>query len=237
MPLYSYVHKKSARAKKIIKIVSLICIIIGIGILTWTIYPIVSFELMYASKFQGLVEPVPDEIIKQAIADTVPQILGSENTDFTKASVWFPKANNLRLLTSSTSYTLSIPKVGIENAQVIPGAEDLAKSLSQFTGPLPGQYGNPVIFGHSTLLWFYNPKDYKAIFSKLPELKIGDDIIATVDEVTYRYKVNEMFIVNPDDLSVLSQNYESQNITLVTCVPPGTYLKRLVVRATLDHNL
>lgn len=222
--------------RKIIRILSSAAVITGIGLLLWTIYPILSFELIYSSKFQGLIKPVPNESAPYTIAD-LPQILGIENADYTKASVWFPKANNLKLLSSSASYTLSVPKVGIENASVVIGAEDLSQNLSQFTGPLPGSYGNPVIFGHSTLLWFYNPKDYKAIFSKLPELNIGDEILTTVDEVTFRYKVNEMFIVFPDDLSVLSQNYESQNITLVTCVPPGTYLKRLVVRATLDHNL
>lgn len=237
MPLYSYVHKKSARMKKIVKTVSFLCVGSGIVIFLWTIYPILSFELLYATKFQGLVEPVPNQIIKYALADTMPQIFGGQSTDFTKASTWFPKANNLRLSSSSTSYTLSIPKVRVENAQVIVGADDLFKSLTQFTGPLPGEYGNPVIFGHSTLLWFYNPKDYKAIFSKLPDLRKEDEIIVQVDQVTYKYRVKEMFIVHPDDLSVLDQDYQSQNITLVTCVPPGTTINRLVVRGQLDHNL
>ena len=140
----------------------------------------------------------------------------------------------MKIAESTTIYTLDIPKIGIEKANVSVGGDDLTKSLIHFAGPVPGNYGNPVIFGHSTLLWFYNPKDYKAIFSKLPELKINDVITVNMDNISYLYKIYEMKIVTPDDISVLDQDYNSANITLVTCVPPGTYLKRLVVRARLE---
>lgn len=201
--------------------------------LLWVLYPIISFEIFYAPKLGSLVKPIPSGLTKNKIVNNLSQILGTENTDYTKASVWFPKALNLKLATSTTSYTLSIPKLGIEKAAVKIGGEDLSKNLIHFTGPLPGNYGNPVIFGHSTLLWFYNPKNYKTIFSKLPDLKQGDDIFTAVDKVTYRYKVFDMKIVSPENLSVLEQNYNHPYITLVTCVPPGTYLKRLVVRGKL----
>lgn len=198
------------------------------------LFPILNFEIFYAPQFSGLVQPVPDEVIKNTLAQDLPSVLGSQNTDLTRASAWFPKAVNLKIATSTTTYFLSIPKVGIENATVTIGGEDLTHSLIHFAGPIPGNYGNPVIFGHSTLLWFYNPKDYKTIFSKLPELKINDVFTVTVDNISYRYKVYEMKIVTPEDISVLDQNYDSANITLVTCVPPGTFLKRLVVRGRLE---
>lgn len=234
MALYSYVKVSFTRARKIASIISIACITAGIGILVWVLYPILSFEIFYAPRLTGLVRPIPNEVIKNTIASDLPAVLGSQTTDYTRASTWFPKAVNLKLATSTTTYTISIPKVGIENANVVVGGEDLTRSLIHFAGPLPGNYGNPVIFGHSTLLWFYNPKDYKTIFSKLPELKINDVFSVTLDNITYRYKIYEMKIVTPDDLSVLDQDYNSANITLVTCVPPGTYLKRLVVRARLE---
>lgn len=204
------------------------------GILTWVLFPILSFEIYYAPQFSGIIRPIPNEVIKNTLASDLPAVLGSQNTDYTKASVWFPKAVNLKIAASTTLYTLDIPKVGIEKANVAVGGEDLTKSLIHFAGPLPGNYGNPVIFGHSTLLWFYDPKNYKTIFSKLPELKINDTFTVNVDNISYRYKVYEMKIVTPDDLSVLEQDYNFSTITLVTCVPPGTYLKRLVVKARLD---
>lgn len=232
MALYSYVKFRSIRTKQIASLISILCIVSGLGILSWVIYPILSFELFYAPKFNSLVSPIPEEI-KDSLAQNLPRVLGGETVDYTKASVWFPKAVNLKLAVNSSSYSLSIPKVGIEEANVVVGSEDLSKSLIHFTGPLPGNFGNPVIFGHSTLLWFYNPKDYKTIFSKLPELKTGDDIYTIVDNVKYRYKVYDMKVVSPDDLSVLTQQYDNSYISLITCVPPGTYLKRLVVKGKL----
>lgn len=234
MALYSYVKVTFSKARKIAAVLSIVLIFSGIGIVAWVLYPIVYFEIIYAPKFSGIVRPIPNEIIKTAITSDIPAILGTQTTDFTKASAWYPSASNLKINSSTTTYFLSIPKVGIEDAVVTVGGEDLFKSLIHFTGPVPGNYGNPVIFGHSTLLWFYNPKDYKAIFSKLPELKINDVFSVKVDNVVFYYKIYEMKIVTPDDLSVLDQDYSAANITLVTCVPPGTYLKRLIVRARLE---
>jgi len=42
-----------------------------------------------------------------------------------------------------------------------------------------------------------------------------------------------MVEVEPEDLSILEQRFDDSYLTLVTCVPPGTYLRRLVVRARL----
>lgn len=234
MAIYSYVKVRFTKARKIASLISVACIFSGLGIFIWVLYPIVSFEIFYAPKFTGIIRPIPNEIIKNTLASDLPAVLGSQTADLTRASTWFPKAVNLKIAASATSYTLSIPRIGIDNARIEVGGEDLTRSLIHFAGPLPGNYGNPIIFGHSTLLWFYNPKDYKTIFSKLPELKIGENFSVNLDNITYVYKIYEMRIVTPDDLSVLDQDYSSMNITLVTCVPPGTYLKRLIIRAGLE---
>jgi len=235
MTLYTYVKTNKKPFRKIAAIISFVCIASGISLLIWVLYPIFTFEFFYAPKFNEIIKPIPGEFIKNSIAD-FPAILSAETTDYTKASVWFPKAFQLKIAASNiTSYSLSIPKLGINEARVLVGGEDLSKNLIRFTGPTPGEYGNPVIFGHSTLLWFYNPKDYKTIFSKLPELKKDDEIYIHVDSLVYRYKIYEMKIVWPDDISVLEQRFDAPYITLVTCVPPGTYLKRLIVRGKLTN--
>ena len=131
-------------------------------------------------------------------------------------------------------YNLSIPKLGVFNATVEVGGEDLSRNLVQYGGTAyPGNYGNAVIFGHSVLPQFFNPKDYMTIFSTLPTLKIGDEILVDFDGVRYRFLVSEMVELPPDDLAILEQHYDDSYISLVTCVPPGTYLRRLVVRARL----
>lgn len=236
MALYSYKKRHLSPLKRIAKILSFTCIFAGLAILLWVSYPIISFEIFYTPKFTTLIKPIPNEVIKKNIVEDLSRILGTETTDYTKASVWFPKALSMKITAVSnlSSYTLDIPKLGIEKAKVVVGSEDLSKSLIHFTGPLPGNYGNPVVFGHSTLLWLYNPKDYKTIFSKLPELDFDDEILTKVDEITYRYRVFEMKIVSPDNLSALEQNSDAPYLTLVTCVPPGTFLRRLIIKARLE---
>jgi len=155
--------------------------------------------------------------------------------DSTKPEKWFPRPPALPAWQSRiTDYTISIPKLKIKKAVVKINAEDLTKSLFHYPGTaLPGQYGNGVIFGHSVLPQFFNPKNYKTIFSTLPNLKKGDEILADFDGVVYRYRVIQMFEVSPDDISVLEQRFDSEYLSLITCVPPGTYLRRLVVKARL----
>lgn len=205
-------------------------------------YPILAFELFYAPKFIGLIRPIPETVISEAMENVV---LGSSSTglpavsasdvDYTKASNWFPKVSSKSLTYTFSSYQVSIPKLGIENALSIVGSEDLSRSLIHWSGSaMPGEYGSIIIFGHSTIPWLYNPKDYRSIFSKLPELVTGDEIILTTNNnVSYKYVVEDMRIVSPDDVSVLEQRYDDSYVTLITCVPPGTYLKRLVVRGRL----
>lgn len=137
---------------------------------------------------------------------------------------------------SVKEYTLSIPKLNINNAKVTVGGEDLAKSLVHYLPQsLPGEYGNVVIFGHSTLPQLYNPKDYKTVFTYLDKLDNHDKIYITINDVEYEYEVYNLQVVNPDDIAVLEQRTDASYLTLITCVPPGTYWKRLVVRAKLTQ--
>ena len=80
----------------------------------------------------------------------------------------------------------------------------------------------------------FNPKNYKSIFSTLPTLKKGDSIYIKSDGVQYRYVVYDMTVTDPDDLSPLEQQFDHAYVTLITCVPPGTYLRRLNVKAKLE---
>lgn len=234
MPLYSYTKIQPRRRKVLVTALSATCIMIGITLLVWIFYPIAVFEIYYAPKFGTLMTPVSEEIVKNTITGEFSRILGSSTADYTRASVWFPKASSIKISDNARDYSLSIPKLKIENANVKLDGDDLSRSLIQFTGPLPGNPGNAVIFGHSTIPWLYNPRDYKTIFSKLPDLTFGDNILITSDRVTYRYKVINMKITVPSDLSVLDQNFDNAYMTLITCVPQGTYLKRLIVKTVLE---
>ncbi len=239
---YLYINQKTEKEyqkrrlifdKKHKKILSIPLFILGISLLISAIAPIVRFQF-FENSFRQVLSPVSSEFYNRSS-----QILGDSTTDYTKISNWFDgKIVNPKLgvLDSPTvgSYLLSIPSLKIKDANVIINGQDLAKSLIHYnqTGT-PGQLGNSVIFGHSVLPQFFNPKNYSTIFSTLYKLKIGDEIIINYDNVKYKYLVDDIYETQPTDLSVLDQRYDTKSLTIVTCHPPGTYLRRLIVKAKI----
>lgn len=169
--------------------------------------------------------------------------------DFTNLSNWFDDqmaselVNRTSLLArQSGEYILEIPDLGIENAVVTIGGVDLEESLIQYPGTsLPGKPGAPVIFGHSLLRQFYNPKEsnprrYNTIFSTIMTLEKGDKIYLNYGDVRYTYVVENKTEVKPSDTFILSQDYGVRQLKLVTCTPEGTYLRRGVVTAQLIRD-
>lgn len=93
----------------------------------------------------------------------------------------------------------------------------------------PGEKGNGAIFGHSSnnLL---NKGKYKFAFVLLNRLQIDDTFYIEKDGVRYVYKVFDRKVVTPDQVSVLNDvPGKTSTMALITCDPPGTALKRLVV--------
>ena len=198
------------------------------------IFPIIKFQLQYSINFSQLINPLSLQNY-----NTSENILGTATSDYTQISSWFDSdsSNSDQIFSNEKTFTylLSVPKLKISNAVVTVGSMDLKKSLIQYPQTaLPGQLGNTVIFGHSVLPQFFNPKSYLTIFSTLYKLKQGDEILIDYDNVQYEYIVDEMFEVKPTDLSVLEQRFDQKNLTLITCSPPGTYLRRLVIKTSLS---
>lgn len=212
-------------------LVAAVLIFTGGTLLAAAFWPIVSYQFFTSPRFGQ------DAQFERAVLGQGEESdLATEPIDYTKASTWFPSASPQIRASKISHYNISIPRLGIEEAVVEVGGEDLMKSLIHYGGTaLPGEYGNGAIFGHSVLPQFFNPRDYRAIFSTLPTLKVGDQILVDFDGIIYRYQIEEMVEVGPDDISVLEQAYDGRYLTLITCVPPGTYLRRLVVRARLTE--
>lgn len=245
-----YLKSKPKKILKTSKIISLGLMGCGLILIAFALWPILSFNLLVAPRFAQMIKPVAQsEIVKSntrgSFSNTfvsaarsiveAEEVTSQSGKDYTKASIWFPKQPAVKIIQDSeNSYTLSIPKLKIKDAVVIAGAEDLNKSLIQYGGTAyPGDYGNTVVFGHSVLPFFYNPKDYKTIFSLLPSLNEGDEILVNYEGLTYRYIIENMLVVGPDDVSILEQRFDDSYLSLVTCVPPGTYEKRLWVHSRL----
>ena len=243
MKKYQYVKKKQSLTKLTIRFVSYIIMTIGFGLLVWAVYPIVTYELRTRLFSQiSILQPslTADESVYPARA-----ILGETNSlsqnvrEFLQLQDWFPNRPQLPSSKNKfavSEYWLSIPKLSIRNAKIVVGGDDLAKSLVHYLPTTaPGEYGSVNIFGHSTLPQLYNVKDYKTIFTHVPDLSKGDSIFVTYDNQEYEFEIFDMFVVKPDQISVLEPRFDASYLTLITCVPPGTYWNRLIVRSKLKH--
>jgi sortase A len=93
---------------------------------------------------------------------------------------------------------------------------------------MPGQIGNSVILGHSSNDVFDDGK-YKFIFVQLERLQIGDMFYLHYNGTRYTYKITDKKIIDPTEVSQLVVDNGKPMATLVTCTPPGTALKRLLV--------
>lgn len=216
---------------------SLLFIASGIGMLFLVFWPMLSWQLSRAefAPESKIIRPLANNPQKPLQDSSVLAKSGEEDSDMTKASNWFPSSMQKTTSEKVKQYTISIPKLKIENALVLVGGEDLTKSLIDYGGTaIPGEYGNAVIFGHSVLPEFFNPKDYHTIFATLPDLKVGDEIYTTVDGVKYKYVIYDFKTVDPTDVSVLEQHYDNYYLSLITCVPPGLKFKRLVAKAKIE---
>ncbi len=231
---------------------------LGIFLVGNALVPIASYYVTTLPMLQAanLLSPIPREqvldvnplIVTQASqgkvaglkTDVQPTIIDSQ-LDYTNLSNWFTEAETSQLqeTTEAKTYILDIPTINISNAVVTVGGTDLNKSLIQFPGTaLPGEMGDPVIFGHSVLRQFYNPSEknsrrYVSIFSTIMTLKKGDPIYITYAGVKYTYMVQDKIEVKPTDTYILNQRYDGRHLKLVTCTPEGTYLRRGVILAEL----
>lgn len=93
----------------------------------------------------------------------------------------------------------------------------------------PGENSNAVLVGHSSgYFWQKNP--YGRIFANLDKLVPGDEIVVFYNQERYLYQIREIKVVPSKTIEVLP---DEAHLTLITCWPAGTTLKRLVVKAEM----
>jgi sortase A len=240
---YYYAGKSNNTIRKRLRFMGLGLLILGVSITFYILSPLILWQIYFANNFssQNIASPIPkrDLVNPETIAGLIEQAKNSIGiTDYTNANNWFPTYHPSDITKPKvSSYALSIPKINIKKAFVSTINTDLSKYLVNYPGTgIPADPGNAVIFGHSTLPQLFNSSDYKTIFANVFKLDIGDKIYVYLNDKTYSYKIYGIKIVNPSDTSIFSQDYDNSYLTLVTCTPPGTIWKRLIVKAKLEKN-
>lgn len=137
------------------------------------------------------------------------------------------------------NFSIVIPKIGA-NANIIENVdpdnenvylEALKKGVAHAAGTMfPGMNGHIFLFAHSTD-YFWNVGTYNALFYLLYKLEEGDEVNIVFQGQRIVYRVTGTRIVDPSEVEWLTRKTDTELLTLQTCWPPGTTLKRLLVFA------
>ncbi|MCC2631784.1 MAG: sortase family protein [Patescibacteria group bacterium] len=137
------------------------------------------------------------------------------------------------------SPTLLIPKLGIEapiirnvsltNQSEYDSALHTGIGLGKGTADLESPQGNSFLFGHSSNVSL-RPTIYDSIFANLPNMVEGDRFLISVGGRQTEYVVERSHSIEATEVSYLASS-DTRHVTLVTCWPIGTNLKRWVVQA------
>lgn len=145
----------------------------------------------------------------------------------------------------SSQFGIVIPKIAA-NAPIYPNVDSadaniylpvLEKGVAHAMGTVfPGISGNIYLYAHSTDS-FWNVGRYNAIFYLIKELENGDEIDVFFQGIRHVYRVVNKIVVDPKEVQWLTEPVAYEQLTLQTCWPPGTTLKRLLVFARPEKDL
>ncbi len=119
---------------------------------------------------------------------------------------------------------IEIPRVGV-SAPILEGVDDatIRRAVGHFPEtPLPGGEGNAALAAHRT-----------TDFYGLRHIRLGDEVTVVSARGAFRYRVERMWVVKPEEVSVLDP-VPGKVLTLVTCYPfdyDGSAPERFIVRA------
>lgn len=192
-----------------------ILILLGAVLFVLFFYPVLGEEIEY--------------FFSNKSSDLEVKVIREENYDnISTKNILEPIDNNFGIV---------IPKIRA-NASVVPNVNPydssiyqkaLTKGVAHAEGTvLPGQIGNIFIFSHSSVN-FYEANRYNSVFYLLNKLKRDDEIYLTYNGKLFKYLVSEKKIVNSEQVEYFKGDPQKNTVTLMTCWPAGTTLKRLIV--------
>ena len=122
---------------------------------------------------------------------------------------------------------LEIPNINVK-LPIYHGTQEneLNKGVGHFKGsslPVGGVGTHSILAAHRGL-------PSSKLFTDLDKLKLGDLFYITILDEKLVYKVDNIAVVKPNELSLLDVDDNQDYVTLVTCTPYGVNTHRLLVR-------
>ncbi|MCY8475274.1 MULTISPECIES: class D sortase [Bacillus subtilis group] len=105
---------------------------------------------------------------------------------------------------------LEIPKINAE-LPIVEGtdADDLEKGVGHYKGSYyPDENGQIVLSGHRD-----------TVFRRTGELKKGDQLKVKLPYGSFKYKIENMKIVDKNDTSIITLQHSEEELILTTCYP------------------
>lgn len=201
---------------------------------------------------QAYVNTQADQIAEQAkslVKMTAPQVIqvgpGQTATAVSSQASNTPQSNlKAEIAAQFKNDWFYYPRLGIQ-APVewyVEGAGNANKMMAVnlvhiYGTSTPETSGETVITGHSSY-YKWVKGDYKTIFAPLTQSATNDNIIIKRNGVAYFYTVSSSEEIGggTDYAAKIGPN-DSKTLALMTCVPVGTSLRRLVVHANLVQQI
>jgi len=240
-------RKKSRISRKVWNLMEWIAVSALIFTLLFFVINFSSYSMLLKNKLEKVtgtfqlnpyIEKMMDGGTAPAAQEPLPQV--TENSSFSS------RIPPLKLEVSPPDDRVIIPRIN-RNVPIVPvSSENLIKrdwnalendiqdalkdGVVHYPGTSqPGDRGNVVLTGHSSY-FPWDPGRFKDVFALLHEIVEGDTVIVYHDQYKFTYEVYEKKVVNPDQVEVLTQEGD-ERLTLITCTPVGTNLRRLIIFA------
>lgn len=189
--------------EKLRRLIGLILIIIGIGIILT-----IAYKRIETTKKQNELKSVIEDIIKdEAVSEDTSKETNKENFGYIPIAL------------------IEIPSINLSQG-IVEGVTDdiLQYYIGHFEDSAkPGDKGNFSLAGHRV-------SNYSEAFVNLYKVKSGDLVNIKIKGKEFIYEIEENFIVDPSQIDVLDQTNEA-TITLITCTVGAK--QRVIVKGRL----
>lgn len=194
----------------------ILLLLFGVGSLGYEYGPLLVAETRYTIK-QSAPAPVQQLFFNEVTAQKALEPVDSE------FGIMIPKIEaNAPIVAEVDPYDSNIYQ------------RELTKGVAHAKGTgFPGDDKTMFLFAHASGD-IAMARRYNSIFYLLNKMEPNDEITIYYRGAPYQYQVSQVKTVNPDAIYYIENNPEA-DLILMTCTPPGTTWKRLLVFATLHR--
>lgn len=194
--------------------VGILLLLFGAGSLSYEYGPLLVAETRYIIK-QSAPAPVQQLFFSEMTTQKPPEPVDAE------FGIMIPKIEaNAPIVAEVDPYDSNIYQ------------RELTKGVAHAKGTgFPGDNKTMFLFAHASGD-IAMARRYNSIFYLLNKMEPSDEITIYYRGAPYTYQVSQVKTVNPDAVDYLENNSEA-DLILMTCTPPGTTWKRLLVLAKL----